>query len=366
MLEILNVSRTFEHTLALDGLSLNIRKGDFFSILGPSGCGKTTLLRILAGLDQPSSGTLRWNGHDITEQAIERRPFNMVFQRYALFPHLTVFQNVAFGPNVRGWDGAETHRAVLEALKLVHMDEFAQRSVTTLSGGQQQRVALARAIVNRPDVLLLDEPLSAIDQKLREQMRIDLLAIQRRLGITFILVTHDQEEALALSDQVAVMNKGHVEQLASPQEIYETPASTFVARFVGSVNALPVKVESTQGRHKLVRLQDGSLITARTSQAEIEMSGTKDGFIYLRPEHLSIQSSSQMADDQCQGRGTIREFLFKGPVTDMVVEINAWSSTPMVAQISSTTANKLQVGDEVTICWSHSAAWFLSESHHDI
>lgn len=223
---------------ALDGVNLEIRQGEFFSLLGPSGCGKTTLLRIISGLETATSGELYWRDQRFDHIKPQDRPFNMVFQRYGLFPHLTVTENVAFGLQVKGVAAGDIKTRVDEILRLVDLQALYDRLPETLSGGQAQRVAVARAVVNRPQILLLDEPLSALDQKMREHMQTELRELQRRLGITFILVTHDQEEALALSDRIAVMNHGRVEQVSTPQELYDSPKTYFVAQFIGGKNVL--------------------------------------------------------------------------------------------------------------------------------
>lgn len=245
MLEIINITKSFaEQTpnsptaqaqpLALDQINLKINEGEFFSLLGPSGCGKTTLLRIIAGLEQPTSGDLLLDSKSMNMIPAQRRPFNMVFQRYALFPHLTVFENLKFGLEIKKVPSAEIKKRVDNMLQLVELTSLAHRYPETLSGGQAQRVALARAIVNQPRVLLLDEPLSALDLKMREQLQRELVQIQKKLGLTFIHVTHDQEEAVMLSDRIAVMNKGRLEQVSSPEELYNLPKTHFVHEFVGS------------------------------------------------------------------------------------------------------------------------------------
>lgn len=360
MLEIDKVTRQFDGQRALDHVSFSIRKGDFFSILGPSGCGKTTLLRILAGLDQPDSGGVRWDGKDVLASASERRPFNLVFQRYALFPHLSVYDNVAFGPRVKKWDVTKTKDAVRDALLLVQMDDFAKRNVTTLSGGQQQRIALARAIVNRPEVLLLDEPLSALDRKLREQMRIDLLNIQRRLGITFVLVTHDQEEAMTMSDQVAVLNRGKLEQLGSPQSIYDRPSSTFVAGFIGVMNSVACEIISIVSGVTTVRLENGELLPLKTDNTLAETVGAR-GRIYIRPEQMRVERTLESSNSGMVSpiSGVVREFLFKGPVTDILVDVPSWGSAPIVVQVSSAWTHGFDLGSPLYLRWKIDAARFL-------
>ena len=240
------------------------------------------------------------------------------------------------------------------------MDDFAKRNVTTLSGGQQQRIALARAIVNRPEVLLLDEPLSALDQKLREQMRIDLLNIQRRLGITFVLVTHDQEEAMTMSDQVAVLNHGKLEQLGSPQSIYDRPSSSFVAGFIGVMNSVAVDVVDVSSGVTTVRLKHGGLLPLKTCDQQIEQIGAR-GRIYIRPEQMRIDHTPQPSADGMvpQIAGVVREFLFKGPVTDILIDVPSWGSAPLIAQISSAWAHGYEVGSPIYLRWKVDATRFL-------
>ncbi|HEX3131641.1 MAG TPA: ABC transporter ATP-binding protein [Thermoanaerobaculia bacterium] len=231
-----DVRREFGSVAAVDGVSLGIRRGEVFSLLGPSGCGKTTLLRLIAGLESPTSGTIRIHGEDMTRVPAHRRPVNLVFQHYALFPHLTVEENVAFGLGYKGVPRSGHRKRVEEALALVRLTGMERRRPNQLSGGQRQRVALARALVLKPEVLLLDEPLAALDPNLRKEVQVELKALQRQLGITFLFVTHDQDEALALSDRLAVMSQGRVEQVGTPVEVFERPETEFVARFTGATN----------------------------------------------------------------------------------------------------------------------------------
>lgn len=240
MLELVNMKKSLGGNTVVAGVSLTIREGEFFSLLGPSGCGKTTLLRMIAGLESLDAGEIRLNGEILNTVPPHHRPFHMVFQRYALFPHLSVFENIAFGLRLRKISASDVTRQVDNALQLVRMEGAGHRDISTLSGGQQQRVALARALVNKPRMILLDEPLSALDLKLRLEMQRELRGLQRQLGMTFIYVTHDQEEALTLSDRIGVMNQGSLLQIGSPQEIYSCPTHPFVATFLGSINVVDV------------------------------------------------------------------------------------------------------------------------------
>ena len=241
------VTKRFGKTAAVDDVSLSIGEGEFFSLLGPSGCGKTTTLRMIGGFEQPDAGRIVLQGQDVTTVPPNRRPLNMVFQHYALFPHMSVYDNVAFGLKVSGVPRAEHRDRIVRLLQVVELEGMEKRRIRQLSGGQQQRVALARALVKEPAALLLDEPLGALDVKLRKHMQRELKRIQAELGTTFVYVTHDQEEALAMSDRIAVMNGGRVEQLGSPREIYERPESPFVADFIGSLNALDLRADGSSG-----------------------------------------------------------------------------------------------------------------------
>src|SRR5437588_3450132 len=257
---LVDVSKRFGGVNAVDDVSLEIADGEFFSLLGPSGCGKTTTLRMVAGFELPDSGRIVMQGKDVTEVRANRRPVNMVFQQYALFPHMSVYDNVAFGLRVKRVPRAEHRDRVHEMLRVVSLEGLDRRRVRQLSGGQQQRVALARALVNRPAALLLDEPLGALDVKLRKQMQLELKSIQNTLGTTFVYVTHDQEEALAMSDRIAVMNGGRVEQTGSPREIYEHPRTAFVADFIGSLNAFDLRIDELVGTNAVMRLGENDRV----------------------------------------------------------------------------------------------------------
>jgi spermidine/putrescine transport system ATP-binding protein len=266
-LRLVDLTKRFADVTAVDGVSLDIQSGEFFSLLGPSGCGKTTTLRMIGGFEYPTSGRIELLGRDITEEPPERRPVNMVFQSYALFPHLTVFENVAFGLRRRKTQDTDIRRRVGAALDLVQMPGYDKRRPEQLSGGQQQRIALARALVCEPTVLLLDEPLGALDLKLRRQLQVELKRVQLEVGITFVYVTHDQEEALALSDRIAVMRGGRVEQLGTPEELYDRPATRFVADFIGTTNLLAGVIESVAAGELVVRLDGGERCLAAAAPA---------------------------------------------------------------------------------------------------
>jgi spermidine/putrescine transport system ATP-binding protein len=288
-MELRGVVKRFGDVVAVDRIDFEIRHSEFFSLLGPSGCGKTTTLRMLAGFEQPSEGEILIEGEEAAGLPPHRRDTNMVFQSYALFPHMTVAQNVAFGPQRKRSSKSEVERAVRDALTTVRMDGYAGRYPRELSGGQQQRVALARALANRPAVLLLDEPLGALDLKLREEMQFELKRIQREVGISFVYVTHDQGEAITMSDRIAVMNGGRVEHLGTPEEIYLRPATRFVAGFIGQASFLPCRIESASAGVVQVVLPGGVRAEAGGA-ADGAVAGT-DSVLMLRPEHVKISAA---------------------------------------------------------------------------
>jgi spermidine/putrescine transport system ATP-binding protein len=316
-LELRDVVKSFGSVTAVDHVSFTVGRSEFFSLLGPSGCGKTTTLRMLAGFEVPTQGQILIDGEDASELPPYRRDTNLVFQSYALFPHMTVAQNIAFGPERKRLTKADVRGRVEDALHTVQLDALADRYPRELSGGQQQRVALARALANRPAVLLLDEPLGALDLKLREEMQFELKRIQREVGISFVYVTHDQGEALTMSDRIAVMNHGKVEHLGSPEEVYLRPASLFVAGFIGQASLLPVQVEEREGRSWMVRLPGGG--RARVDSASPETAAAAPGVLILRPEHLRITP-----DDGPNGRARLAirvlEETFQGSVMRYLVE----------------------------------------------
>jgi len=286
IIRINGLSKHFGAVAAVDDVSLDIMAGEFFALLGPSGCGKSTLLRMLAGLESPSAGAILIDGEDMSRVPANRRPVNMVFQSYAVFPHMSVLDNVGYGLKVTGVPAAEVRARATEALELVKLDDLGARMPDQLSGGQRQRVALARALVKRPKVLLLDEPLSALDAKLREAMRLELVNLQETVGITFIIVTHDQEEALAMADRIAVMDQGVVRQVAPPAELYEFPASRFVADFIGSVNIFEGRV--SEARDGVITIDAPALPRPLVVEQDKQVATGAKAWVAVRPEKIDI------------------------------------------------------------------------------
>ena len=285
--ELRNVTKVFgSDTAAVDDVSFAIKEGEFFSLLGPSGCGKTTLLRMIAGFETPTAGTILLDDKDITDVPPYKRDVNMVFQNYALFPHMTVYNNIAYGLKMKRVPKTKITDAVKDALQKVKLAGLEHRKITQLSGGQQQRVALARALVNHPAVLLLDEPLGALDQKLREQMQIELVDLQDQVKVTFIFVTHDQREALTISDRIAIMNEGKVEQIGTPKEIYEFPATRFVADFIGTSNFLTGVYRNNNNDLKCIATSDAEIWV----ESDRELSTGENVTVVIRPEKLMISS----------------------------------------------------------------------------
>jgi spermidine/putrescine ABC transporter ATP-binding subunit len=314
--ELRDVTKVFGGVVAVAGVSLTVAQGELLSLLGPSGCGKTTTLRLIAGFERPTRGDVYIRGVLMNDVPAYRRNVGVVFQNYAIFPHMTVFDNVAFGLRMQGWPPDRIARAVREALALVHLDGLEARYRSQLSGGQQQRVALARAIVTRPSVLLLDEPLAALDRKLRDEVRLEIRELQRRLRITTIYVTHDQDEALVLSDRIAVMERGRIVQIGTPGEIYEQPRSHFVADFIGVSNFLAGDVVGTDREWCLIRAADGLLLRARASAAVAQGQRVD---IAVRPEKISMDLEHPRHDNWVEG--TIARVVFQGMFTEYHVRL---------------------------------------------
>jgi spermidine/putrescine transport system ATP-binding protein len=351
MIEIENLSRRFGQFTALDGVSLTIRKGEFFSLLGPSGCGKTTLLRLIGGLDEPSSGSIRIAGQDMTGIPANLRPTNMVFQSYAIFPHLNVRDNVGYGLKRLRLGRAEEERQIAEALELVELVGLGPRMGHQLSGGQRQRVALARALVLRPKVLLLDEPLSALDKKLREQMQVELRKLQRAVGITFVLVTHDQYEALAMSDRIAVMFDGRIAQVDAPQAMYQRPVDRAVADFLGGMNFLTTRGAARLAGNEIVAEAPGfGRISARIPEgAALDPA---DAIFGLRPERLRIVwDDGQPA--QLSAKVVDRHYF--GEVTHLIVRVEGQDEELAVVEANDFGADDIAVGLTVRLAYDPGA-----------
>lgn len=324
--ELRKVFKVFDGQTAVRGVDLDIRQGEFFSILGPSGCGKTTTLRLIAGFDSPSAGDVMIRGQSMSQTPPYRRPVNTVFQSYALFNHLTVGDNIAFGLKIRKLGKAEIQDKVRQALKMVKMEKFADRKPSQISGGQQQRVALARALVNRPAVLLLDEPLGALDLKLRKQMQMELSNLHQDLGLTFVMVTHDQEEAMSLSDRIAVMNEGKIEQIGSPNQIYERPQTPFVADFIGDTNLFKATVESNDVSSMLAVTQKGLKIAIDRSpensehQSHLETHVGASVMVSIRPEKINLNLYAPEVSENCF-EGQVTNVMYLGTHVHYVVEL---------------------------------------------
>ncbi len=341
------VSKRFGKAEAVRNVTLEIREGEFFSLLGPSGCGKTTTLRMIAGFEVPDEGRIVLQGKDVTSVFSNRRPVNMVFQQYALFPHMSIYDNIAFGLKVKRVPRREHRERIHEMLRVVELEGLERRRPRQLSGGQQQRVALARALVNRPAALLLDEPLGALDVKLRKQMQLELKRIQAELGTTFVYVTHDQEEALAMSDRIAVMNGGRVEQIGGPREIYEHPETAFVADFIGSLNALELTVDELVGVYAVMRLGEAERVVLPVG------SGTRTGDSFrvaVRPERVRIGPiDDPMPDGGSRLEGTIAEIVYLGMYTQFHVDTQA--GRVISNSLAEELISPVEVGSRVALSW---------------
>ncbi len=374
-IRIERVSKRFHEVKAVDDLSLDIERGEFFSMLGPSGCGKTTTLRMIAGFEEVTSGTIRLGEQDVTNTPPYRRDVNTVFQNYALFPHLNVYENVAFGLRRRKVADAEIKRKVGEFLALVELPGYERRKASQLSGGQQQRVALARALINHPRVLLLDEPLGALDLKLRKQMQLELKRIQTEVGITFVYVTHDQEEAMTMSDRIAVMRAGRIEQLGTAEELYERPATAFVAGFLGVSNLLRGRVVSAAGEGLEVELAGGRRI--RASAVETGRGVGDDVRAGVRPEKLKlskIDGDAHAASTDNAGEtdtnvldGRVMDASYVGVSTQYVVRLEDGSDVTVYLQNLETSGVSEQhaAGQAVRLSWSPKHTFVIGVGSHE-
>ncbi len=327
-IKIQNVSKNFEDVVAVDNINVDIARGEFFSLLGPSGCGKTTLLRILAGFEYPSSGSVFIDNLDVTDITPNLRPTNMVFQNYAIFPHINVKRNIEFGLRKEKLSKEELDKRVQDALKMVQLEGYEDRYSNQLSGGQRQRIALARALVKQPKVLLLDEPLGALDKKLREEMQLELRNLQRSIGITFIFVTHDQEEAMTMSDRVAVMNKGKILQISPPRDLYDNPKNLFVGDFIGQINFLDtqiIKIEGNNAKVLINKLGEHELVTNNNN-----LNHNESIVCAIRPETIIISKTNEKNSDICI-KGSISNTSFYGNMTYIYVNIEGLSKPIMVS-----------------------------------
>ena len=357
MIEIRDVTRSYGTFKALDNASLTIREGEFFSLLGPSGCGKTTLLRMIAGFDEPTEGSIRVDGQPMIGIPANRRPTNMVFQSYAIFPHLDVAQNVAYGLKRLRLGAPEEKRRVEEALAQVQLAGLGNRGAHELSGGQRQRVALARALVMRPKVLLLDEPLSALDKKLREQMQVELRHLQQQVGITFILVTHDQYEALAMSDRIAVMFGGKIAQVDTPKQVYQRPVDRQVADFLGGMNFVRAQIVEEQGEAIVVdTLGFGRVRTDKPARYHVNGGNATLG---IRPERLRVLWDEEKAKHEVAGTVVDRHYF--GEITHLVVDIPGMEKPLSVTETNNFGADDIPVGAPIRLAYDPDALVALSD-----
>ena len=357
---LVDVVKKFGDQVAVDHIDLEGRDGDFFSLLGPSGCGKTTTLRMIGGFEQPTSGLIELQGEDVTWLPPYRRNVNTVFQNYALFPHLTIFENVAFGLRRKGVRSTEIKSRVTEMLRLVELPGFEARKPTQISGGQAQRVALARALINRPAVLLLDEPLGALDLKLRKQMQVELKRIQQEVGITFVYVTHDQEEAMTMSDRIAVMNQGRYEQLGDPEGLYERPRTRFVAGFLGISNLLPARVDGRTDDYASATLGDDSRV--RVPRAQAEADGPVQ--IGVRPEKIRLhRPDADVPGGANRISGRIVDASYLGVSTSYIVEADSGARLTVYEQnVERTVHGSLhRPGETVQLSWSPDHTFVVRE-----
>ena len=353
IVSLIDVEKRFGSNLVVKKMNMEVQEGEFLTMLGPSGCGKTTTLRMIAGFEDASSGIIKVQGERVEDKEPFERDVNTVFQNYALFPHMTVFDNVAYGLTIKKVPKDEIRRRVTEMIELVQLKGYEKRKPDELSGGQKQRVAIARALVNRPKVLLLDEPLGALDLKLRKQMQIELKRLQKKLGITFVYVTHDQEEALTMSDRIAVMNGGVLEQLAAPMEIYNKPKTKFVAGFIGETNLFDGTVKA----------KDGNILTVETSVGTMQVTEEEETFAVGEQMHVSIRPEYvEYAKEPVDGfnlPGTVREFIYMGTVVKTMVTMKDQTEIKFSRFEQE---NNLNENDDIYICWNPQKAYAIKKS----
>ncbi len=359
IVEFENVSKSFGGFAAVSDLSLKIYEREFFALLGPSGCGKTTLMRMLAGFEKPNSGRILLDGADVAPLPPNRRPFNMMFQSYALFPHLSIFDNIAFGLRRAGTSRDETQSRVEQMLGLVQLTGLGNRKPHQISGGQRQRVALARSLARRPKLLLLDEPLGALDKKLRKETQLELIDIQQKLGTTFVIVTHDQEEAMTMASRIAVMNHGKLVQVATPLDIYETPVSKYVASFIGDVNML--KGTAKRGSAKNYAFQHSESHTPLTAVSELQIAEGAVCWLAVRPEKINV-SAKKMKDAPNAIEGSIQDIAYLGNITTYHVKtIAGQMMTAQVTNRGRDLALHFNAGQKVWLSWDHSSSILLKD-----
>ena len=356
--------KSYGEVRALDGIDLEVQAGEFFTLLGPSGSGKTTTLRLIAGFERADAGIVELAGQDVTGVPPDERNVNTVFQDYALFPHMSVGENVAYGMRVKKVPRSERDERVAEALAMIRLDGYQDRRPSQLSGGQRQRVALARALVNRPRVLLLDEPLGALDLKLRQQLQVELKRIQSEVGITFIYVTHDQDEALTMSDRIAVMDGGRVIQVGAPNEVYDEPESGFVAGFVGVSNLLELPVESVDGDIAKLKLGENDSVTT----AARSLKPGQTAIVTIRPERISLADGERpTANGPCHASGRVTESLYAGPMTRFVVALDGGGELMVVRQNAHTSFEDAEAlrNQKVTLVWGREYTRVIGTKEED-
>lgn len=341
LVDMRGITKRFGELIAVDGVDLSIRQGEFLTFLGPSGCGKTTLLRILAGFVEPDEGEIWLEDKDVTRVPPERRPLNMVFQNYALFPHMNTVENVAYGLRTIGRPDAETRQRVADVLSMVHLSDFATRKIGELSGGQQQRVALARALVLQPKVLLLDEPLAALDLKLRKRLQEELRSIQETLNTTFVFVTHDQDEALTLSDRVGLMSNGQLVQLGTPREIYDRPTSQFSAQFMGEANVIDCRVLTSRADRVSVKFANGAVRELQDCGGAGFQPGSA-AYAVLRPENLEFSSTDPLF------KGKVRRAIFRGTHVSFYVGLDGGNVIRMMTTAAASVTSGQEVGIDIS------------------
>ena len=349
------VTKKFGNIIAVDNTSFGIRKGEFFSLLGPSGCGKTTIMRMISGFETPTAGVIYIGGQDMRDRPAHRRPTNLVFQHLALFPHMTVYKNIAFGLEMKNVAAAEIQQRVQRMLELIQLPDYGTRKINQLSGGQMQRVAIARALVNQPTVLLLDEPLGALDLKLREQMQLELKRIQREIGTTFVYVTHDQKEAITMSNRIAVMNNGIVEQIGDANDIYENPDTPFVANFIGETNLFVGKIHELDGRH--VVADCGDIAVKALSRQPLESGRAVN--ISVRPEKMTIATAIEDCDNIYDCR--IEDVIYQGSQTNYQVRLERGPVVNVLVQNSETSGGFAE-GANVQIGWRADKCVVITEA----